>query len=64
MERLEQRSVIKCLVREGALVKDIHSRMVNVYGDHAPVHSTVKKLAAEFKRGRESIDDDPISGRP
>ena len=26
-------------------------------------HSTVKKWAAEFKRGRESVEDDGLSGR-
>ena len=32
--------------------------------DHAPWYARVKKLAAEFKRGRVSIEDDPRSGRP
>ena len=27
-------------------------------------HAIAKKCAAEFKRGEESIEDDPCSGRP
>ena len=38
--------------------------MVSTLGDDAPALSTVKKWAAEFKRGRESPDDDPRSGHP
>ena len=38
--------------------------MVATLGDNAPALSTVKKLAAEFKRGRESLEDDLRSGRP
>ena len=33
-------------------------------GDDAPALSTVQKWAAEFKRGRESVEYDPRSGRP
>ncbi len=58
-ENFEHRSVIKFLTKEGAAPKDIHQRLVNVYGDLAPSKTTVKKWAAEFKRGRESIEDDP-----
>ena len=38
--------------------------MVSTLGDDAPALSTVKKWAAEFKRRRESLEDDPRSGRP
>ena len=38
--------------------------MVSTLGNDAPVLSTVKKWAAKFKRGRESLADDPRSERP
>ena len=64
LKRLEYRSVIKFLVKENHLVKDIHQRLINDYGDNSPALPTVKKWASEFKRGRKSIEDDPRSGRP
>ena len=30
----------------------------------SPSRNTIKKWAAEFKRGRQSLDDDPREGRP
>ena len=63
-ENFEHRSVIKFLTKVGIALKDIHQSLVNVYGDRAPSKTTVKKLAAEFKRGRESIEDDPPIDRP
>lgn len=38
--------------------------MERVYGDSTPAYSTVAKWVGEFKRGRESLEDDPRSGRP
>ena len=38
--------------------------MVATLGDDAPDLSTVQKWAADFKRGRESLEDDSRSGRP
>jgi [histone H3]-lysine36 N-dimethyltransferase SETMAR len=63
-ENFEHRSVIKFLTKEGIAPKDIRQRLVNAYGDHAPPKSTVEWWAAEFKRGRQSIEDEPRSGRP
>ena len=44
--------------------KDIHADIVASFKDDAPALSTVQKWAAEFKRGSESLEDDPRSGRP
>ena len=43
--------------------KEIHEDFMESLGRESP-YSTVKKLAAEFKRGRESVDDDGRSGQP
>jgi hypothetical protein len=61
-EKFEHRSVTKFLNKEGIQPKDIHQRLVNVYSDHALSKTTVARWAAEFKRGRESIEDDPHTG--
>jgi histone-lysine N-methyltransferase SETMAR len=39
-------------------------KFIKVYWDSPPSFSTVKKWAAEFKRGRTSLEDDPREGRP
>lgn len=41
--------------------KKVHEDMVAALGKGAPFYSMVKKWAAEFKRGRESLKDDPPS---
>ena len=33
-------------------------------GKESPSYSTVKECTAEFKKGRESVEDDGRSGRP
>ena len=44
--------------------KEIHEDFMEILGKESPSFSTVKKWAAEFKRGRESIEDDELFGRP
>ena len=44
--------------------KEIHRRMADVYGDNSPKYFTVAKWSAEFKRGRDSLEDDPRLGLP
>ena len=60
----EFRAVIKFLTKEGAKAKEIHWPMADVYGDSNPKYSTVAKWSAEFKRGRDSLEDDPRPGHP
>jgi histone-lysine N-methyltransferase SETMAR len=64
MDKIEYRAVIKFCVKEGLTPNEIHSKFINVYGDSAPSFSTIKKWAAEFKRGRTSLEDDPCEGHP
>ena len=63
-QNIEFRAVIKFLTKEGAKAKEIHWRMADVYGDSSPKYSTVAKWSAEFKRGRDSLEDDPRPGHP
>lgn len=64
MEKVEYRAVIKFLTKEGIAPGEINERLQVVYGTNAPSYSTVKFWARQFKCGRESLDDDPRSGRP
>lgn len=61
---LQQRSVIKFLTLEGVSAKDIHSRLQNQFGEDTLCYTQVKDWAAQFKRGRISVRDEPRSGRP
>ena len=64
MDKIWHRGIIKYLQKKGLAPNDIHADMIATLGDDAPALSTMKKWAAEFKRGRESLEDDPRSGRP
>ena len=54
MNKIEYHAVIKLFVTEGLTPNKIHSKFIKVYGDSSPSFSTIKKRAAEFKRGRTS----------
>lgn len=64
MDKLEYRSVIKFLTKEGKTNTEIKDRLEAVYGDASPSFATIKRWHHEFKLGRESIEDDPHTGRP
>jgi len=64
MDKIEYRAVIKFFVKEGLTPNKIHSKFINVYGDSSPSFSAIMKWAAEFKRGRTSLEVDPREGRP
>jgi len=64
IDKIEYCAVIRFFVKEGLTPNEIHSKFIKVYGDSSPSFSTIKKWAAEFKRGRTSLEDDPHEGRP
>ncbi|XP_023217468.1 putative uncharacterized protein FLJ37770 [Centruroides sculpturatus] len=63
MEKTETRAVIKYLTKKGLTPSQIKADMDEVLGESAPSYTTVKKWTALFKYGRESVEDDPRSGR-
>lgn len=64
MFKIEYRAVIKFFTKEGLSPAQIKHRLDGVYGASSPSYSTVKEWAKLFKLGRETLEDDPRSGRP
>ena len=52
-----------CFLRE-MNAKDIFAEMKSAYKGNTPGESTIYKWLKRFKEGRETLDDDPRSGRP
>ena len=63
MDKIAEQVVIQSLHKKGLAQKDFHADMVATLEKDAPSFATVKKWVAEFKHGRESLQDDPCSGR-
>jgi transposase len=63
-DKIEYRAVIRFFVKEGLTPSEIHSKFIKIYGGFSPSFSTIKKLAAKFKRGHTSLEDDPREGCP
>jgi histone-lysine N-methyltransferase SETMAR len=59
MDKIQYRAVIKFFPKEGLMPNEIHSKFIKIYGDSSPTFSTIKKWAAEFKRGCTSLEVDP-----
>ena len=50
--------------KKGLAHKAIHADIVATLGKDVISYATVKRWVAEFKRGKESLEDDPHSGGP
>ena len=62
--KIRYRAVIEFSTLENVQPQQIHSHMTVVYGEDAPTYAMVKCWAAEFPRGRRSLEDEPRSERP
>lgn len=64
MIKFEHRAVIKFLSREGNTPTQIRERMLKVFLGSCSSEYVIKFWSKQFKHGRESLEDDPRSGRP
>ena len=62
--KVEYRAVIRYLYLKGKTGMEMHGELANVYGSSAPSYAQVKFWVGEFKRGRTSLEDEVMSGRP
>lgn len=59
---IEQRAVIRFLMRKNRKLSEIHQELVDVYQDNALPYSTVSRWITQFRCGRESFEDDAPGG--
>ena len=64
MQKFEYRAVIKFLTKKGLSAVNFHQELISVYGEDCCSRSTVERWSREFRRGRETLEDDERSGRP
>ena len=63
IDNIDHRAVILYLGHKGLTPKEIHEDMTVTIGENAHSYSMVKKWDVEFKRGRDSLEDDPHQRR-
>ena len=59
----KQRAYIKFRSLLNDSNRNIHNDLVEVCGDRGLAYSTVRRLAQLFREGRESVEDEPRTGR-
>ena len=59
MDKIEYRAVTKLFVKESLSPNKIHLKFIKVYGGPSPSFWIIKEWAAEFKRGRISLEGRP-----
>ena len=64
MENANFRFYIKTQYKLGKQATEIFNQLKTIYNDQALSYATVARWVTLFKNGRESIEDDPRSGRP
>ena len=62
MDKFEIRVAIKYFYKKGMLPKEIHEDFMETLGKESPSYNTVKKWEAEFKRGRQTVEDERSGG--
>ena len=64
MDNISYRAIIRYHGLKGLTTKKIHKDMVVTLGEKAPSYFMAKKSDVEFKRGRDSLEEDPRLRRP
>ena len=64
MSLAEQRTYIKARTALGKSPLNIHCELKKIHGQASLSYSTVARWCALYRAGRESLEDDPRSGRP
>ncbi|KAK7491822.1 hypothetical protein BaRGS_00016957, partial [Batillaria attramentaria] len=59
MDAIQSLAAGRYLTDKGLYPKDIHYDMTETYGKDGPSYALLKKWSEEFRRGKDSIDDDP-----
>jgi hypothetical protein len=61
---VEQRIIIKFLTKEGCKPSEICSRLKRQYGEKTLSNVSVYKWSRAFKKGRETVENEPHERRP